>query len=76
MSFNIIKTCHKRSFPVLLLLNRGILETKHKCITLLSTALAWIFNYFHVRLLALLSPIKKEISLILENSGVINYTPY
>ena len=41
-----IKTCHKRSFLVLLLFNLGILETKHKCTKLLSTDLACIFHYF------------------------------
>ena len=73
MSFNIIKTCHERSFLVLLFLNLGILETKHKCTTLLSTDLAWIFHYFCVRLFFLFSAIKKESRLILGNFRIIQY---
>ena len=61
-----IKTCHKRSLLVLLLMNLGILETKHKCITLLSTDLAWIFDYFCVRLFVLFSSIKKRAALFSE----------
>ena len=44
-----IKTCHKRSFLVLPLFSLVNLETRHKCTTPLSTDLAWIFNYFRVR---------------------------
>ena len=88
MSFNIIKTCHERSFLVLLFLNLGILETKHKCTTLLSTDLAWIFHYFCARRLVLFWPVKKESRLILKNFQIIyliyytllqlssNYTSY
>ena len=66
-----IKTCHKRSFLVLLLLNLGILETKHKCTTLLSTDLAWIFDYFYLRVFVLFSPLKKESRLILGHFRII-----
>ena len=62
---------HKSSFLVLLLLNLGFLETQHKCTTLLSTDLAWIFHYFCVRLFVLCSPIKKESCLILGNFRII-----
>ena len=60
MPSSMIKTYHKSSFLVLLLLNLGILETKHKCATLLSTDLAWNFHYFCVRLFVLCSATKKR----------------
>ena len=66
-----IKICHKRSFLVLLLLNLGILETKHKFATLLSTDLAWIFHYFCVRLFVLFWPTRKESHLVLGNFRII-----
>ena len=65
------KTCHKRSFLVLFLLNLGILETKHKFATLLLTDLAWIFHYFCVRLFVLFSPKRKESHFILGNFRII-----
>ena len=52
-------------------MNLGILETKHKCTTLLSTDLAWIFHYFCERLFVLCSPVKKEGCLILGNCRII-----
>ena len=68
MFFNIIKTFFVVfRFLILLLLNLGILETKHKCTKLLSTDLAWIFDSLYVRFFVLFSPIKKESRLILEN---------
>ena len=71
MSFSMIKACHKRSLQVLLLFNLGIVEMKHKCTTLPSTDLAWIFDYFCVKLFVLFSSIKKESRLILGNFPII-----
>ena len=66
-----IKTCHKRSFLVPLLLNLGSLETKHKYATLLSSDLAWIFNYFHVRVFVSFSPLKKKRSIYSRNVRIM-----
>ena len=71
ISSNMIKTCHQRWFLVLLLLSIGILETKHKCTSLLSAYLAWIFHYFCVMVFVLLLAIKKESRLILGNFRMI-----
>ena len=60
-----LKTCHERSILVLLLSNLGIVETKHKWTTLLSTDLAWIFHYFDLRLFVAFLPMKKERRLII-----------
>ena len=38
----------------------GILEMKHKCATLLSIDLTWIFHYFCMRVFVLFSPLKKR----------------
>ena len=57
-------------------MNLGILETKHKCTTLLSTDLAWIFHYFCVRLFVLCSPVKKRVVLILVYAISIKFINY
>ena len=70
MFSNMIKT-YGNLFLVLLLLNLGILEMEHKCTTLLSTDLAWIFHYFCTRLFLLFWPVKKQSRLILKNFQII-----
>ena len=67
-----INTCHKHSFLVLHVLSVEILETIHKCTTLFSIDLAWIFHHFCVMVFVLFPPVKKKSRLNLSNFRVIS----